>query len=1115
LRLHRYCATVGELCSPFHRMRGVLQMWLCKNVSFRSQSPNYVFALFGYLALTRCTRQPSYETAQTRSLLPAIARPLDQRMMYLNTEKYTKRENMKKICTAILITLLTVATYAQSPHAPQLYGMTQYGGNSSKGSIFHYTPSTKTFTTDYHFQVKVKGKTPKCEIVAGNNGKYYGTTTTGGDYNAGVLFEWDSTTSVYKDLYNFTGNDGKDARGGMVLYNNKLYGMTNEGGANNYGVIYEWDIATNTYTKKIDLENAIGSNPTGSLTLLNNIFYGFTSSGGAYDKGVLFEWNPATNVYTKKFDFDSIKGSNPVGKLTFFNGKFYAMCNQGGAFNVGTIYKWDVVNNIVTKTFDFNNTRGAFPTSGLTLYNNKFYGTTYEGGIYQTGLSWQHFGVIFEYNPANDAFVKKRDLGFQGGFRGPMGSLVMKDNVFWCATIDDAASKTGGIFTWNPATNQIVNKYGFSVFTQTPCEIERPSLGKMPFETMLVSGNFLIGTFSEAAGNMFGTLFKYSIDANQMVSLVNMEATTGAYPKGSLTKLGNKLYGLTFQGGNAHAGNIFEWDFKTNQFTERFQFDGYTTGIWPKGSLTWYNGKFYGINSLGKLKFGGGFVQRELGDYFSWDPATNIYQSLLSANYARCTPVLLNNKLYTTTEVSLTTPFFSAINAFDPTTNTLTEVALMNPNVGTFSHYQGVEGANGLTYYNGKFYGMTTGKYGSGGSPFRGAIYEWDTTTNAMILRYDFVDSLGTYPTGNLLLVGNEFYGIASNYGNFSGSYACLFKWNPATNVYTRKNRIFGDYPFGTPTLSGGKIYLMKEGAYLELLEYDPVSDTTIILYNESIPLFQTGNWNYTNCTRPPSYTQLLEVIPNEDPILLSFPNTQTICSNQNYTTTFTISDADKDTMNFQIESSNIALIPIANISITNIDSVYTINYTSANNQTGTTTISITALDGYGGTVNFTFIVNVNASPNIGITQSLATLTANQTGANYQWINCSDNSAIAGANSQSYTATTAGDYAVAIITNNCADTSACISVPLDIVGVLEPTNDNSFFIYPNPTSGQFTISLSTDEATITITDLLGQQIIKTQTTQKTTTLQLDNNGLYIVYVKIKQGTTTQKLIVNR
>jgi hypothetical protein len=70
-------------------------------------------------------------------------------------------------------------------------------------------------------------------------------------------------------------------------------------------------------------------------------------------------------------------------------------------------------------------------------------------------------------------------------------------------------------------------------------------------------------------------------------------------------------------------------------------------------------------------------------------------------------------------------------------------------------------------------------------------------------------------------------------------------------------------------------------------------------------------------------------------------------------------------------------------------------------------------------------------------------------------------------------------------------------------------------IYPNPTSGQFAISLSGQNATITVTDLLGQLIIKKQTTQNITNLKFDNSGIYIVYIATEQGVTAQKLIVNR
>ena len=58
-----------------------------------------------------------------------------------------------------------------------------------------------------------------------------------------------------------------------------------------------------------------------------------------------------------------------------------------------------------------------------------------------------------------------------------------------------------------------------------------------------------------------------------------------------------------------------------------------------------------------------------------------------------------------------------------------------------------------------------------------------------------------------------------------------------------------------------------------------------------------------------------------------------------------------------------------------------------------------------------------------------ATITANQNGATYQWIDCNNgNTPIAGQTNQSFTATVSGNYSVIVTQNNCSDTSSCYSI---------------------------------------------------------------------------------------
>jgi hypothetical protein len=110
-----------------------------------------------------------------------------------------------------------------------------------------------------------------------------------------------------------------------------------------------------------------------------------------------------------------------------------------------------------------------------------------------------------------------------------------------------------------------------------------------------------------------------------------------------------------------------------------------------------------------------------------------------------------------------------------------------------------------------------------------------------------------------------------------------------------------------------------------------------------------------------------------------------------------------------------------------------------------------------------------------------------------------------------------GSYEYWTVNAGVMTTGQTIGTPVicNPTGIENFNDKDEISIYPNPTSGQFAISLSVQNATITVTDLIGQLIIKKQTDQIITNLKLDKSGVYIVFITTEQGVTSQKLIVNQ
>ena len=107
--------------------------------------------------------------------------------------------------------------------------------------------------------------------------------------------------------------------------------------------------------------------------------------------------------------------------------------------------------------------------------------------------------------------------------------------------------------------------------------------------------------------------------------------------------------------------------------------------------------------------------------------------------------------------------------------------------------------------------------------------------------------------------------------------------------------------------------------------------------------------------------------------------------------------------------------------------------YTTSNNTATYTTTNAAGCDSV-----ITIDLTIDPLPSAAVTQNGATLTATQTGATYQWIDCDDESNIVGETNQSFTPAVTGNYAVIVNVNGCSNTSECRLV--DFTGINELNN---------------------------------------------------------------------------
>jgi hypothetical protein len=200
-------------------------------------------------------------------------------------------------------------------------------------------------------------------------------------------------------------------------------------------------------------------------------------------------------------------------------------------------------------------------------------------------------------------------------------------------------------------------------------------------------------------------------------------------------------------------------------------------------------------------------------------------------------------------------------------------------------------------------------------------------------------------------------------------------------------------------------------------------------------------------------------------------------------------------------------------ISVTKCNS-YTV---PSRHETYTTVGTYTVMDTIPNNGGCDSVITINLTINTvdtSVTQEGDLLTANESDATYQWIDCNDNTPVEGSTSQTFTATASGSYKVAIVSNGCTDTSACQTVT--ITAIIENDFGNGFLLYPNPTSGSLSLDLKESYQTInlTVSNVNGKVILfKTYKEGQILNVNLQEPaGVYILGIESENEKAVIRLI---
>lgn len=269
-------------------------------------------------------------------------------------------------------------------HDGNLYGATSTGGANGRGTFFSITTGNAvhppTFTPLFYFGAGSSDPAGVNQLIQGEDGAFYGTSSSGGSAAGGTLFKLSSSGAPpvwsLSTVYPTTAHPNVDtivSPSSALLQDSSSYGFF--WGASKNGPNYLFKaLGATIYTVP-------GSLPGGGSNFVEDkdyIFYlAFSGAGNsAYPNGgVLKEDHAKVTIYSFT---GGVGGGAPTGGLIMgSDGNLYGTTTTGGAYGFGTIFQMPLSLTTATTIYNFTASDGVASTNLVQGSDARFYGTAY------------------------------------------------------------------------------------------------------------------------------------------------------------------------------------------------------------------------------------------------------------------------------------------------------------------------------------------------------------------------------------------------------------------------------------------------------------------------------------------------------------------------------------------------------------------------------------------------------------------------------------------------------------------------------------------------------------------------------------------------------------------